>query len=297
MLLTEKDEVEQISSLSDEPLPLHRTVLMSRPDFFEVLYVKNPHMEGNIGAVDAKTALKQWTDVKQKFENLGLKVELLDAVEGLEDMVFTANQALPFLDQEGRKKVIPAKMYAKTRAGEVAHCVEWFTRYGYEPINLNYGENEYFEGMGDALWHRGQRLLLASYGYRSTLGSLADIAANINLPVAAFKLVDPRFYHLDTCLSVLDEESALVYPGAFEEGGLELLAKLFPRILRVSEEDAAGSFVCNAFCPDNKHVVIQRGATETNKMLKENGFIPVEVDTAEFMKSGGSVFCMKVGLW
>jgi N-dimethylarginine dimethylaminohydrolase len=39
--------------------------------------------------------------------------------------------------------------------------------------------------------------------------------------------------------------------------------------------------------------VLQKGSASACADLRRLGFKPVEVDTSEFMKSGGSVFCMK----
>lgn len=254
-------------------------------------------MEGNIGKVDRALAMRQWEDLKKVFEQLGLETCLIRPIHGLEDMIFTANQSFPFLDRQGNKKVILSKMFATSREYEVPYFSDWFSSYGYEVIDCLDQEDDFFEGMGDALWHQKKRLLLGSYGYRSVLKSLEKVSVAAEASVVAFKLMDPRFYHLDTCLSVLDEDTALIYPEAFDEHGLALIKCLFPRLIRVNEREAAEKFACNGFCPDKKHVIIQQGAVETKSMLETNGFIPIEVDTSEFIKSGGSVFCMKMALW
>src|SRR5205823_74258 len=110
-----------------------------------------------------------------------------------------------------------------------------------------------------------------------------------------FKLTHPRFYHLDTCLSILNQTTALYCPAAFDTDGIDQLHKNFPNLIEVplNEADAPG-FACNAHCPDQKHVILQKGSVQTCKNLVKNGFVPFEVDTSEFIKSGGSVFCMKL---
>ena len=45
--------------------------------------------------------------------------------------------------------------------------------------------------------------------------------------------------------------------------------------------------------PNGKDIIIQQGARKTVESLKANGFKIHEVDTSEYIKSGGSVFCMK----
>src|SRR5690606_33623084 len=112
-------------------------------------------------------------------------------------------------------------------------------------------------------------------------------------PVVALRLVDERFYHLDTCLSMLDARTVLLYPDALEPEAVALVRHFFPRVIEAPEDEAVRLFACNAHCPDEQHVFIQRGCVETIAKLREAGFEPVELDTGEYLKSGGSVFCMK----
>ena len=95
----------------------------------------------------------------------------------------------------------------------------------------------------------------------------------------------------------LDEETALIYPPAYSEEGLALIRHFFPRVIEAPEREARELFACNAHSPDGKHVVIQRGCTDTNEALRAHGFDVIEVDTDEYLKSGGSVFCMKLMTW
>jgi N-dimethylarginine dimethylaminohydrolase len=69
----------------------------------------------------------------------------------------------------------------------------------------------------------------------------------------------------------------------------------FSNLIEVGAKDAA-NFACNAHCPDGKHVILQQGSAETVAELKRRNFRPIEVDTGEFIKSGGSVFCLKLEL-
>ena len=64
-------------------------VLMTTPEHFEVEYVINPHMEGNVGAVDHERARAQWEALRAAYERLGVEVSVIEGVEGLPDMVLT----------------------------------------------------------------------------------------------------------------------------------------------------------------------------------------------------------------
>ncbi|MCS7083053.1 MAG: arginine deiminase family protein [Bacteroidetes bacterium] len=269
-------------------------VLMVRPDYFEVAYVINPHMQGQLGKVDRARALEQWEALRAAYERLGFSVVVLEPVPGLPDMVFAANQSLPFQSPEGRRRVWMSRMHAPQRRPEVPHIEAWYRSEGYEVDHFSDPEVSDFEGMGDAIWHPGRMLLWGGYGFRSSLRAYEEISRRWGVPVVALELRDPDFYHLDTCFCVLDEETVLLYPGAFSAEGLALMRRLWPRLLEAPESEARRLFACNAHTPDGRHVLIQRGCSETARMLTQHGFAVIEVDTSEYLKSGGSVFCMKM---
>ncbi len=284
--------------LEDLPvMPRPKRVLLAKPDHFQVAYVINPHMEGNVGEVDRSRAAEQWRALRQAYESLSIPADTLAAVEDLPDLVFIANQTLPFYDPtDGTRGVVLSRMHAPERRDEVAHVARFFRAQGYEIAHLSDRTLD-FEGMGDAIWHTGRHLIWGGYGFRTTLETYDALAHRLEAPVIALRLVDERFYHLDTCFSVLDEQSVLIFPGALEPEGVALIRHFFPRVIEAPENEAVDLFACNAHCPDEQHVFIQRGCTRTNEMLREAGFEPVELDTDEFLKSGGSVFCMKQMFW
>ena len=278
-------------------LPRPGRVLMTTPAYFEVAYVINPHMEGNKGSVDQVKARRQWRALHDQYRELGLDVAEVEGVYGLADMVFCANQTLRFTRPDGTRGVVLTRMHAEQRKGEVPHYAEFFAGEDYEVHRLDDDLAGTFEGMGDALWHPGRRLLWGGYGFRTDRGVYDRLAGFLDTTVCALRLDDPDFYHLDTCLAPLDEHTALVFPGAFDEDGLALIRRYFDRVIEAPEDEARGLFACNAHCPDERHVIIQKGCTVTNRRLREAGFEPIEVDTGEFLKSGGSVFCMKLMFW
>ena len=287
------------------PIPLPGRVLMTTPTFFDVEYVINPHMEGHIGGVDTDRARAQWEALRDAYRDLGVDVVVLEGAEGLPDMVFCANQTLPYRTPGGDQGVVLSRMNAPERHKEVAHYARFFEDEAYEILHLDAditgdlgsSPGQSFEGMGDALWHPGRYLLWGGYGYRTDRAIFDGLSERLGFPVLPLHLTDPDFYHLDTCLCPLDEATALIYPGAFQQEGIELIHAHFDRVLEAPEGEARELFACNAHSPDGKHVIIQRGCTETNHQLSEAGYEVIEVDTDEFLKSGGSVFCMKLMFW
>ena len=288
--------------LEDLPaVPRPRRVLFTVPTHFDVQYVINPHMEGHVGGVDREEAQRQWEALRDAYRRLGFEPVTVPGAPGLLDMVFCANQTLPYCRpaeaEAARLGVVLGRMRAPERRDEVLHYERFFRSQGYHIEHLPLGEVSAFEGMGDALWHPERYLLWGGYGVRTSLSAYEQITERLGVPVLALRLRDEAFYHLDTCLSILDEASALYCPAAFDDEGRALLARLFPTLVEAPEEEARERFACNAHSPDGRHVLIQRGCAETAGRLREAGFEPVEMETGEFLKAGGSVFCMKQMFW
>lgn len=273
-------------------MPDPRAVLMCPPDDFDVVDVKNPFMEGNLGAVDRPRAREQWDALRAAFESAGVPVETVPPVPGCEDMTFAANQALPGVHPDGRRLCVLSRMKHASRRREVPAYGRWFSAHGYEVVDP-LPEGCVFEGCGDAIWHPGRHELWAGHGHRTEHRAHALVAAVFDAPVRSLALVDPRFYHLDTCLCALDEGAALVFRGAFHPDAFAGLVAGFEQLFEVEEEEAVGGLACNATALPSGHVVIDRRAVRTIERLDAAGYRPVPVDTGEFLKSGGSVFCLK----
>ena len=284
---------------SDLPaVPRPDRILMADPDFFQVDYVINPHMAGRLGTVDRRTALLEWDALQAAYEGLGYRVDVLPAVPLLPDFVFTANQCLPIppgVVSPG-PALVPSIMRASRRRAEVHHVVDHLAAQGLDVLRLNRRVVDCFEGMGDAAWLPGRALLLGGVGPRTSVAAYRAISAWTALPVAILELTDPRFYHLDTCLSLLDERTAVVYPGAFAASSMRLLRRLVPNLIEV-ETDEALAFVCNGHCPDGRTFITPPGAPRTAAQVRAAGFEVLELPTHEFLKSGGSVYCMKLHWW
>lgn len=286
-------------SAGDRPaVPQPGRVLLTTPTYFDVEYVINPHMADHVGDVDGQEAGRQWRTLRAAYETLGLTVNVVEGNEGLPDMVFCANQTLPYYrPSDGSKGVVISRMHAEQRQGEVAHFERYFRQIGYDVLHLPAELVGDFEGMGDAIWHPHRFLLWGGYGIRTDREAFDAISEMLDVPVVVMELADPDFYHLDTCFCPLDEKTVLICPAAFQNEAVQMIGRLFDQVIEAPEEEARRFFACNAHSPDGRHVLIQEGSTETVTRLRDAGFEPVEIDTGEFLKAGGSVFCMKQMFW
>ncbi|MFF4294430.1 dimethylargininase [Streptomyces vinaceus] len=255
-----------------------RRYLMCRPSHFEVVYAINPWMDPG-KPVDTALAVLQWERLRDLYRELGHTVELIEPVPGLPDMVYAANGATVV---DGR--VLGARFRNAERLAEGPAYLDWFRQNGFTTLH----DPEYVnEGEGDFLVTAGH--VLAGYGFRSDERGHQEAEAFFGRPVIALELVDPRYYHLDTALAVLDGDEIMYHPEAFAPGSRALLETLFPDALLVSAQDAA-VFGLNAVS-DGLNVVLPEAAEGLAGQLRERGFHPIGVDLSELLKGGGSVKC------
>ena len=288
-----------ISKESLPTMPYAHKVMMVNPTYFNIDTPINAHMlqaDGTPHHLDKNKSIEQWQALKKTYENIGLNVFVVEPVNGLPDMVFCANQSFPYLDSIGNFNAVLSNMFNDTRNDEVSYIHSFLNDHGYATHRIASRTMGYFfESMGDALWLPGYRFILGGYGFRTDKKVYPFLSEITKAPVATFELKHPKFYHLDTCLSVLNATSAIACKEAFTNEGWELLNGIFTNLIQVPLEEAdSPQFACNAHCPDQKHVIIQKGCLKTIQLLKQNDFLPLEVDTSEYIKSGGSVFCMKL---
>jgi N-dimethylarginine dimethylaminohydrolase len=269
---------DQISALSIEAPPVN--FLLCRPDFYGIDYSINPWMDVNNKA-DKNKVVEQWNSLESKIKELGGTVQLVKPVEGLPDMVFTANAALILKDG----KVIVSTFFHKERQKETEYFDEWFLDNGH----VIYHNILPFEGAGDALYIGD--MLIGGYGFRS---DLAVYSIPCFSPVTVVKLVNPYFYHLDTCFCPLDDLDYMIYPGAFDDAGLQSIRSLGGNEISVPEDEAK-LFACNAV-QINKNIILPAGCPETMKLLQEKGYQPHPLEMSEFIKSGGACKCLTLKL-
>jgi N-dimethylarginine dimethylaminohydrolase len=269
-------------------------VLVCPPTYFDVVDRKNPFMTMET-PVDRDKARQQWLTLRQTFEASGLQVHECTPLLGAEDMVFTANPAFAGRNRNGDKVAVASRMKHPSRNVEVPAIIERLTQLGYA-VDVTIPPSVCFEGGGDAVWHPGQNVLFAGYGWRSDAASHSILERVFEAEIVPLRLVDERFYHLDTALCAIDSDTALIVDEAFDKGGLEELQRRFKRLLRVDMNEAL-SMAANAAAGADGSVIIDCAAQMTIEMLQSRGYQLRTVDTSEFRKSGGSVYCMKQYLY
>ncbi|WP_420705545.1 dimethylargininase [Streptomyces sp. NRRL F-5126] len=257
-----------------------RSYLMCPPTHFEVTYSINPWMDP-AKPVDVRLAVAQWEILRDRYLALGHTVSFLAPRPGLPDMVFAANGATV---ADGR--VLGARFAHGQRTEEAGAHLAWFRAHGFadvrEPVHVNEGEGDFAVTAS---------YILAGRGFRCVPLAHDEAQEFFGRPVIGLDLVDPRFYHLDTALCVLDDASdeVMYYPEAFSPGSRSVLARLFPDALLADAGDAA-ALGLNAVS-DGLHVLLPQAAVGLFGPLRDRGFEPIGVDLGELLKGGGSVKC------
>jgi lysine-ketoglutarate reductase/saccharopine dehydrogenase-like protein (TIGR00300 family) len=259
-------------------------ILMCSPDHYDVDYVINPWMEGNVHKSSQERATVQWQKLYHIIKEHAI-VDLVTPAKGWPDMVFTANAGLVLGDT-----VVLSRFYHKERQGEEPYFKEWFDSQGFTVHELP--KDLPFEGAGDALFDREGRWLWAGYGFRSELDSHPYIAKWLDIEVLSLRLIDERFYHLDTCFCPLPGGYLLYYPPAFDSYSNRLIEMRVPPEKRIiCEEPDAVTFSCNAVSVDE--VVIMNHCSEGLKeKIAKFGFQVIEANLSEFIKAGGAAKCL-----
>ncbi|MDC0832294.1 TIGR00300 family protein [Geitlerinema sp. CS-897] len=259
-------------------------ILMCPPHHYDVDYVINPWMEGNIHRSSRDRAETQWEGLYNILKDRAI-VDLVEPEKGWPDMVFTANAGLVL-----GTNVVLSRFYHPERQGEEPHFKRWFEKNGFTVHELP--KDLPFEGAGDALLDREGRWLWAGYGFRSELDSHPYLAKWLDIEVLSLQLVDDRFYHLDTCFCPLANGYLLYYPPAFDFYSNRLIEMRVPAEKRIAiDEPDAVNFACNAVNV-NDVVVMNQASDDLKARLAEVGFTVIETPLNEFLKAGGAAKCL-----
>ncbi|MCU1346553.1 MAG: Amidinotransferase [Acidimicrobiia bacterium] len=261
-----------------------RRYLMCPPTYFGVAYEINPWMHQEV-VVDRDRAQAQWDNLVALLRAAGATVEILEPVEGLPDLVFTANAGIV-----NGQQFVPANFFHPQRQGETPFDVAWFQGHGWRVDPLP--ESVRHEGAGDALPFGD--VLVSGYRWRSDARSHHELSQLVGRPVRSVELVDTRFYHLDITFCPLDERRAIAIPGAWDPYGAKVMRELIPEMLEGTIDDGL-AFVANSVVV-GRTVVMPACPPRIGRQLEAWGFEVVVADVSEFAKAGGAVRCLTLAL-
>ncbi|MFN2568587.1 MAG: dimethylarginine dimethylaminohydrolase family protein [Candidatus Dormibacteria bacterium] len=256
------------------------SILMCPPAHYDTEYEINPWMRLEV-AVDHQAAWSQWNALRATLTDMGQEVQLAQPAAGLPDMVFTANAGLVW-----RRRAVISRFRHGERRGEEALWAATLEGQGLEVDSLP--DDLPFEGAGDALFV-GERLF-CGHGFRSVRAAHIQVGRLLDVETVSLELVDPRFYHLDTCFCPLNERTVLFAPAAFSRQSAALIRAMVPHVIEVPPE-IAGGFACNALVVGDR-VISSEAARQLVSPLRSAGYEAVALPMGEFLKSGGGVRCL-----
>ncbi len=271
-----------------ESTPAVATFLMCPPKLYDVNYVINPWMAGNVHASSRTRAAEQWQRLYEAVSTIA-DVQLIEPQPGSPDMVFTANAGL-----ERNGTVAISSFFHPERQGEEPHFRRWFHEAGYTVLDTPRATP--FEGEGDALFSTDGTRLWVGYGPRTDSSSHNPLRKVWGIEVTSLHLIDPRFYHLDTCFAPLDGGYVMYFPEAFDRASLDKIEAFYPAEKRivVAEADAV-CFACNAINVD-RTIILNNISSDLRHKLEARGFDIIEVTLTEFLKAGGAAKCLVMKL-
>lgn len=264
---------------------MEETIFICPPKFYNISYEINPWMKkGNETPNDF--VYKQWNNLCEVLRKNNVSLKEIDPQDGCPDMVFTANAGLV-----AHNNVILSNFKYEERKREKVFYKEWFKETNFNIIEFS--EDVFFEGAGDCLVGPNGFVFMG-YGFRTDPKAynepIWEELFNLSISSIKIELINPNFYHLDTCLCPLDKNQILLYPKAFNKQTISYLSRNFD-VLPVKDQDAY-NFACNAILINNKNIIIPSGCEETKEMLQQNEYIVHEVNMSEFIKSGGACKCL-----
>ena len=272
-------------------------LMMSAPDHFEVSYQINPWMDPGAWQAEGprlrEAARAQWQALRDTYRSLGAVCELQGAVHGLPDMVFTANSGVAL---DG--KVLLSRFLHPQRAAEEPRDRAFF-----ESLRARGLIDELhalppgvkFEGAGDAIWDASRQLMWMGWGKRSDFAARDVVRQVFGVRTLSLELVDPRFYHLDTCFCVLSGGEVIWYPAAFSAASRDLVrAVVGDRLIEAGDDDATHLGV-NSVCLA-RDVVMGHCSAPLRERLAALGYRVHVTPLSAFNRAGGAAYCLTLRL-
>lgn len=263
-----------------------KKILLCPPQYYDIEYEINPWMDVKRKANKDKV-YAEYASLKQKFDELGIEYSEIEPQPGLPDMVYAANYGFA----EGQKFIKANFMYPERRK-EADFAQEYLEKLGYETLTIP--SDIFFEGQGDLLKTSNQYFF--GWGKRSQPTAKPYLETLLNQPLIDFELINPYYYHLDTCFAPLNDTTVMINQRSFKPEGLKKIYETFANVIETSEQD--NQFLCCNLVVWEKNIIVGKGITAaTVNTLQEFGFTTHQIDTTEYLKGGGSVKCLSLELF
>ncbi len=256
------------------------TYLMCPPQWYSVDYVINPWMAGNLHRPSRDLAFAQWRTLYDALHRVA-DVRVLHPREGSPDMTFVGHTAIV---QHG---VVAISNFAHhEREAEAQHLRRWMQDAGF--LLWETPRESAFEGEGDVLFDPTGSHIFAAHGSRTCEHCHHHLASAWHASVTSLHLVDPRFYHLDTCFAPLTGGHLLYLPEAFDAASLARIHAAYTPEQRIAVTEAeATEFACNVL-NIGRRILSNTLSSDLPARLQSLGYHVQQLDLSEFLRGGGS---------
>lgn len=253
---------------------------------YRVAWAINPHMR--VGAACPERASREHAKLVATLRSLGAHVDEVPFVHGAFDSVFAKDSAVLVERNDDRIEALVARpRFAQRQVEQEARTRALLAR----GIDVVGASRRALEG-GDVVVLPGARRAFLGHGFRSDPDAARDLADLLGAEVTCVALRDPRLYHLDMALAVLDDGTALVCADAIAKESLAAIEAhpCVTDVLRVPLDEAL-SFATN-LVQVGTTIVTAADAPTTQRALRERGLRVRRVSLGEFHLAGGSAACL-----
>lgn len=261
-------------------------ILLCPPTFFDIEYAINPWMDIDT-KINSQKVWHEFETLKNIYRKIGVTFDELSPTKGLPDQVFTTDIGVPL-----GKLFVRSNFKYGQRKPESFIGSEYFENKGYAiftiPPSISY------EGEGDLI--KMEDTFYMGWGQRTSYEAAEYLSIALRHEVIPIKLINPSFFHLDTCFAPLTKDTAIYYPGAFSFEGTQILASHFEDLIPIEKKDA-DAFACNVIII-GKNIIMHNGlSSKLSAIIESYGFTIYGLDMTEYLKGGGSVKCVSLQIF
>ena len=263
-------------------------LVMCPPEHLSTRVKNNIWMKA--GKIDKVRAMTQYNRIINVLEALGSEVLEIHPVPGAQDQCFCSNVAVAV-----EPYVILANYKAAGREMEVAPARSFFRKHGYDTIQPPY----HFEGEAELKRIR-EDLYFGGYGQFTDIKALEWIADTCEIEIIPLKEINPKLYHLDCSILVVDEQNVIVTKEGIDDQSLKAVEKIANVI--VTPPDVAITGCTNAVLLRHKNIALSgtfnpefkeyvKAMEWMNSTFDKFGYTVLFMDCDEFDANGADLSC------
>lgn len=241
-----------------------------------------------VGSVHPRAAMRQHKSFVRALERSGAVVHAVPFVHGAFDSVFSKDNAVLVARRSGVVEALLARPLHAERRIEQRARARALASLG---IRARATASAALEG-GDVVLLPGASGGFLGYGFRSSRRAARDLERFLERDVQCLELRDPRLYHLDMALSVLDDGTALVCEDALTMASRRSLLRhpAIRDVIRVPLREALQFGVNVVQVGDT--IVSGGEAPATARALRARGYRVRRTSLDQFHRAGGSAACL-----